>query len=306
MKGGVFGLLAALIYGASFALVKHIQEHHVHDLILAGLIYLSQATVFLIVRTLVPATPEKRIHPADTKWLLGAAVFGGCLAPILYVAGQNFVPAYAAALLAPTEILFTALIAVILFHERLNRIEGAAVLLIILGAAGIGFKLDDRLAPESQLAGAGLVLAAFLMWGIDNNCTTRIARRDPLLIAVFKGFIGGSLSLLAGLLLGGSVPVDATVLGLIAVLGVACFGISYAMLIVSMRLLGASRATALFGTHPAFAVALAWVWLREQPSAWALAGGGVVIVGVYLMLWAGTKRSSSATAPPSGTSATPG
>jgi drug/metabolite transporter (DMT)-like permease len=304
--GFACGLTAAVFYGASFALTKYVQGDNIHPLILGSLIYFSQGFVFSAVRLFSPPPPERRLARTDVKWLAAVAIFGGCFGPVLYLFGQEMVPAYLAALLAPTEILFTSLIAVLFFRERLSGFEMLAVALIIVGAAGVGLKFEDSAAQQSLYVGALLLLASYLMWGVDNNCTTRIAQRDPLSIAIVKGWGGGLLSMVAGLSLGGAIPTDPKVLALIALLGTVSFGLSFVIFVLSMRYLGASRSAALFGTNPVFGVTLAWMWLREKPSAWALAGGAVILAGVYLMLWAGSRKAASTTAPPSGTEATPG
>ncbi len=282
--GSLCALAAAAIYGGSFALAKHVQSLGIHDLVLIGLVYFTQAVAFIPIRTVWRVSPDRKIQGSDWKWLFGAALFGGTLGPILYFYGQKLVPAYTGAMLAPTEVLFTTAIAMIFFHERLGPFEVLAVVLITIGAAAVGYE------GGTLELGALLVLGGFLMWGIDNNCTTRISNRDPILIALYKGLFGGSACLAAGLLLGGSIPVDPAVLGWVALLGIGSYGISYVIFILGMRLLGASRATALFGTNVAFGVAAAWLFRGENPTIFALIGGGVIVAGVYLLLWAGIRK----------------
>lgn len=280
LVGSAAALVGAALYGVSFPLTKPLISDG-NKLILAGMFYLSQAVVFSIVRLARPARPERRLGGGDWRWMLGSAVAGGIVAPALWLYGQALVPAHVGALLSPTEVLFTTLLAVGLFGERLRGWEYAAIALIMAGGAAVGFQ-----PGETRMDGLGtaLVIASFLMWGLDNNCATRIAERDPLQIALVKGYIGGVFNIGLGLTLAQSMAWDPKLWATVCAIGVACFGGSFVMILLAMRLMGASRSIALFGSNPAFGVAASWILLAEQPTAWALGGGLVMLLGVYALL----------------------
>lgn len=284
MRAGFFALAAAALYGASFPLVKAILRWEIDLFLLAGAFYLSQSILFGAIRLVYPAAPDRRITRADLPSLGGAILFGGILAPGLYLHGQKITQAHVAALLAPTEIVFTAAVAYWMLRERLRPREVVAFSLIIAGGAALGLAGRSPDAAESPLTGTLLVAAAFLMWGFDNNFTTRISHRDPLQIATIKGLFGGTANAVLGLLLSnGRFPFDIASLVVIAGVGMACYGVSLALFIYSMRGIGASRSAALFGTNPAFGVALSTLLLGETPTGGAWAGGTLVTAGVSLL-----------------------
>lgn len=281
MKGILTAIIAAILYGASFPLTKGILDENVNPFILAGLFYLSQAVVFLAA-TLVRKIPaERKLHGADWKWMAGSCIFGGFIGPIMFLKGQESVAAYVASLLSPTEILFTTVIAFAFFKERLSRSDYIAVFSIMAGSILVGFASRDN--ADGTIFGAILVAASFLMWGIDNNCTTKISERDPFLILFIKGIVGGTFNFGAGLWSGASIPRDAAMLGLIAAVGIVCYGCSMLLFIYSMRTMGASRSVALFGTNPIFAVFLAWLMRGEIPTVVAISGGIIMAAGVYML-----------------------
>lgn len=288
--GGLCALAAAAAYGASFPLTKQIQEiHGVRPLMLAGLFYFSQSLAFLLLRGILPKNPDRNMRGRDVKWMAGAAFFGGMLGPALYLFGQDKIPAYTGALLSPTEILFTTIIAVFFFGERLTLTETASMTLIIGGAVLVGFKSGE----QGLTLGALLVIGSFLMWGVDNNFTTRIADRDPFQIALYKGLAGGTFNLAAAFLCGEPFPAEAKVLAMIAGVGIGCYGASYVVFIAAMRRMGASRSTAMFGTNVAFGVALAWLIRDEIPTLWNLGGGVLMAAGVYGLAWLGSRKQTS-------------
>jgi drug/metabolite transporter (DMT)-like permease len=292
LSGSLIALAAAVLYGASFPFTKQAQNAggggHA---ILASLLYLPHGLVFFAARVVRPAPIERRLRGRDWLWLGALALCGGVLAPLLYVFGQRHIPAYQAALLSPTEILFTSLLAVLLFGERLTRREIFFMALIVVGATAVGYDPKQR---DVSVWAVAAVVGSYLLWGIDNNCTARIAERDPLQIAAYKGLAGGTCNLGFGLALGDSFPTDPSVLLPAVGVGLVCYGGSYALIILSMRSLGAAKSMALLATNPAFAVLLSWLVLSEVPAAWKLAAGALMAAGV-----AGLMRSAqSANLPP--------
>jgi drug/metabolite transporter (DMT)-like permease len=67
----------------------------------------------------------------------------------------------------------------------------------VLSWGGGGLRLD---------AGALLIAAACLCWGLDNNLTRRLSSADPIRIALIKGLAAGSVNLLLALRAGASLP----------------------------------------------------------------------------------------------------
>lgn len=284
MHAGFFALGAAVLYGASFPLAKAILRWEISPFLLAGAFYLSQSLLFGAIRLVFPAAPDRRLTRADLPSLAGAILFGGIVAPGLYLHGQKLTQAHVAALLAPTEIVFTAAIAYWMLRERLRPLEVVAFSLIIAGGAALGLAGGGPHSAESPFMGTLLVAAAFLMWGFDNNFTTRISHRDPLQISMIKGVFGGAANVALGMSFSdGRFPFDFASLGAIAGVGMVCYGVSLALFIYSMRGIGASRSTALFGTNPAFGVALSALLLRETLTGEGWAGGALVATGVALL-----------------------
>ncbi|MBI4245080.1 MAG: DMT family transporter [Planctomycetes bacterium] len=281
----VFAIAAAILYGASFPLSKQILDQEVNPFILAGLFYTVQAILFFSIRTVKPADHANRLQKSDWLWLSGTIIAGGIAAPVLYLLGQKQISAHLASLISPLEIFFTTIIAIMLFKEPHSRSEIISIILITLGASVIGMNIKTGDKSNDTMLGAILVLSAFFAWGIDNNCTAQISKRDTLQIAGFKGLFGGAANLCLGILLGASIPSSNTILIRIGLIGIFCFGISFVLIIFSMRSLGASKTIALFGSNPAVGVALSWLLLGESPSFWYLIGGAVMIIGIYALIF---------------------
>jgi len=274
-------LLAALFFGASAPLSKLLLGD-VSPMVMAALLYLGSGTGISLVKLTQQMTSNQKeagIRRPDVKWLAGAIVSGGILAPIILMISLQNTPASTASLLLNFEGVGTTLIALFFFRESISGRALAAILAITLASiflstnfqSGFGFSL-----------GALGVLLACILWGVDNNFTRNISAKDPLTIVACKGLVAGTFSLLLGLSLGQQPPALTTILSIL-LLGFISYGLSTMLFIYSMRGLGAARTSALYGTAPLAGVALSFVMFRE-PISFLFGIAAVLMVAGALVL----------------------
>jgi drug/metabolite transporter (DMT)-like permease len=211
---------------------------------------------------------------------------------VIYNLGLNFgerrVSAGAASLLIATAPLFTALIATAFLGERLRRNGWLGILVGFAGAAVIavasGGGLRFGLSALAVLVAAAAEAAAFVVQ------KPLLARYGPIEFTTFAVWMATALMLPFA-----PAAVDdlrhASLEALLAAgyLGVVPTVLAYVLWAVALRRLPASRAASFLNLLPAVAILIAWVWLAEVPSAVALAGGLLALVGVAL-----TNRPGSA------------
>jgi drug/metabolite transporter (DMT)-like permease len=219
------------------------------------------------------------IKPPDVKWLAGAIVSGGILAPIVLMISLKNTPASTASLLLNFEGVGTTLIALLFFRESISRRALAAISIITLAsiflstnfAGGFGF----------SLGALGIILACVL-WGVDNNFTRNISAKDPLTIVAWKGLVAGSFSLLLGLALGQQLPSLIASFGIL-LLGFVSYGLSTMLFIYAMRGLGAARTSALYGTAPLAGVLLSFIIFRDPISLLLIFAAALMAAGALLL-----------------------
>ena len=131
-------------------------------------------------------------------------------------------------------------------------------------------------------AGALGIIAACILWGLDNNFTRNISTRDPLMIAVIKGLVAGSFSLVLALILGNRLPSLYIVIGAM-LLGCVSYGLSVVLFIVSMRILGAARTSAWFGIAPFAGAAISFLVFQNNPGVMFLISLPLMILGAFLL-----------------------
>jgi drug/metabolite transporter (DMT)-like permease len=272
----LFGILAALLFGVSAPLSKLLLEG-IDPIILAGLLYLGAgaATGGLLVlgRMIRVEGTEARIERRDIPWLAGATLTGGVLGPILLLLGLRLTHAAAASLLLNLEVVATGLMASLLFRESVGRRAWSAIIAVTIGGALLSIDLSRGLGIST---GALLIVGACLAWGFDNNLIGRISLKDPKRIVMIKGLAAGAFSLLLGILLGNPLPSLSRTLYALA-LGAISYGASISFFVLSLRRVGAARASVLFGLAPFMGVAVSLVVFRQLP-AWPFFAALVLMV----------------------------
>jgi drug/metabolite transporter (DMT)-like permease len=249
---------------------------------MAAFLYLgSGGGIFLVklAQRISSRRTEAGIRAPDVKWLAGAILSGGVIAPIVLMISLQHTPASAASLLLNFEAAGTTLIALFLFRESVSRRALGAILVITF--AGILLSTDFTSGFGFSPGALGVLLAC-LLWGLDNNLTRNISAKDPLTIVAWKGLVSGIFSLLLGLGLGQQPPALIFILRIL-LLGFLSYGLSTMFFIYSMRGLGAARTSALYGTAPLAGVMLS-IYIFNDPLTLVFALAALLMVaGAYLL-----------------------
>ncbi len=223
---------------------------------------------------------EAGIRKADIKWLAGAIISGGVMAPIVLMVSLQNTPASTASLLLNFEGVGTTLIALLFFKEAISRRAWMAILVITLASIFLSTNFSEGFGVS--LGALGVVLACVL-WGLDNNLTRNISGKDPLVIVAWKGLVAGAFSFFLAFILGNSPP-SFTSIALTMGLGFISYGMSTILFILSMRGLGAARTSAFYGTAPLAGVLLSIFIFRESPSISYIIAGLLMISGALLLI----------------------
>jgi drug/metabolite transporter (DMT)-like permease len=212
--------------------------------------------------------------------LAGAILAGGVAAPIVLLISLKNTPASTASLLLCFEGVATTLIAYFAFKESISRNAWWAIVLITLASI---FLSIDLTAEWGFSLGALGIIAACILWGLDNNFTRNISSKDPLIIVTIKGLGAGSFSLGLAMFLGIKLPGWGTVLSAM-LLGSLSYGLSIVLFIHAMRGLGAARTSALFGAAPVSGMILSMILFQEMPSWLFLVAIPIMLLGTLLLV----------------------
>ena len=273
-------LAAALLFAVSVPAGKLLLGH-LRPLELSALCYLGSGLGLLAWRLISGArglAAEAPLDRRDIPYTAGFVLAGGVLAPLLLFSGLKLTSSSSTSILLNFELVFTSLIAVVVFKEHGGGRFWAAAGLITAGAMALSWEGGSF----GFGLGAALVLASSFMWGVDNNLTARVSIKNPVTLAAIKGLAGGFINGALALYACGSLPpLDWAAAALL--LGFASYGISLVLFILAMRGLGASRAGAFFGSYPFMGAALSVVFLGE-PLTGRLLGASALMLAAFLLL----------------------
>lgn len=276
--GVAAALGAAVLFGASVPFAKLLLGA-LSPWLLAGLLYFGAGLGLTLTRLTRPRAAI-RMEPGEWRWLAGAIVAGGVVAPVLLMYGLSAMPASGAALLLNAETVFTALLAWCVFRENFDRRIALGMAIIVVGALVLAWPGEARFGA---LWPALAVLGAGLGWALDNNLTRKVALADATWIAACKGWAAGVVNLGIAALVVDRWPPAATVVAAV-VLGWACYGLSLVLFVVALRHLGTARTSAYFSVAP-FVGALIALPLLDEPLTLRLLFAGVLMaLGVWLHL----------------------
>ncbi|MBI4727023.1 EamA family transporter [candidate division TA06 bacterium] len=279
----LYALVAASLFGASAPLAKLLLTD-IHPVLLASFLYMGSGLGLLFYKLTLglgqkDLSREAKLGRADLPWLAGATVSGGIAAPIVLLFSLKHTPAATASLILNFEGVATALIASLAFREAVSKRIWLAVILVTIAVILLSVDLSDRWGFS---LGAMGVVAACVLWGLDNNFTRNTSAKDPIVIVIVKGIAAGAISLALALLMGNSFPGLAKVL-LACVLGLVCYGLSIVFFIFSLRELGTARTSAYFAAAPFIGSVLSFLIFRELPNALFLVALPFIVAGAFLL-----------------------
>ena len=251
MNAGRAGVAAALVSAVLFGITTPIAKQLLagtQPLLIAGLLYLGSGLGVSALRLIQDGRwSATGLAPGDWPWLALTILVGGIVAPALLMLGLAHADAADASLLLNLEVVFTALLAWLVFREPANpRVVWG---LVAIFAGGLVLVWPARFAGESSLAASASIVAACLCWAVDNNLTRKISASDARVLAAIKGLVAGVTNTTLAFMLGASLP-SVPHVGVTLLIGFLGYGLSLVLFIVALRHLGTARTGAYFATAP--------------------------------------------------------
>ena len=263
-KGAVgWAVLAAALYAVSTPVSKLLLRE-VAPAMLAALLYLGAGIGMLglgMARGRRGSMRRgRRLDRRDLPYTAGMVVLD-IAAPLCLMVGLTRTTSANASLLNNFEIVSTALIALLIFKERIGPRLWLAIGLITGACMLLSFEDGSSLQFSS---GSLFVLLACICWGLENNCTRMISQCDPLEIVVIKGFGSGIGSLGIALAMGQQIPAPRSLLAAL-LLGFVAYGLSIFFYVYAQRTLGAAKTSAYYAVSPFLGTALSLAIFRTLP-----------------------------------------
>jgi drug/metabolite transporter (DMT)-like permease len=205
-------------------------------------------------------------------------LFGGMIGPLLLMLGLIRTHAASAALLLNLEGLATMSIAWLVFRENVDRrlLLGALAILagaVVLSWEGHGVHMNSGLSSWQEHA-----------WrGYRTHLTRKFSSADPVVIAMMKGLVVGTVNAALAFLRSAALP-SAEVSAGAAVVRFLGVGVSLVLFVPALRHLGTARTGAYFSLAPFIGALVAIVLLHDPLSVKIVLSGALMGFGLWTHL----------------------
>ncbi len=258
--GYISATISALLFGSVSTIAKPIL-YDINPLLLSSLVYLISGL------TLTPIAQNLRQHFEKKHYvlLITTAILGAAIAPAMFFFGLKETTAADSSVLVNGEIIFSVLLAILFFKERLNPVGFASVALVLIGVTVIITNLDFNNLQLKANYGNLLIIGATFFWGLDNNISKILSHKMSISKLIqLKSFIGGTILFGLTLLLGIPVIINLAQIPYIVLLGVVGFAASLYFFLQSLRKIGTIKTILIFSFSSLFGLVLASTLLHEQ------------------------------------------
>lgn len=279
-KGIAFAILAAALYAVNAPFSKILLDF-MPPTLMAGFLYvgagIGMVFIALIRKIQKTEVKELKLTKAELPYTT-AMIILDIAAPVCLLFGLNATTAANASLLNNFEIVATAIIALMVFKEKISIRLWLGIFFVTLSCGILSF---EDISSLRFSYGSLFVLLAAVCWGFENNCTRKISSKDPLQIVLLKGIFSGFGSLVIGLCIGERIK---SLWSIAAVLGVGfvAYGLSIYFYVYAQRLLGAARTSAYYAVAPFIAAVLSLMIFREMPDITYFAALALMTAGAWL------------------------
>ncbi|MBO5322145.1 MAG: DMT family transporter [Clostridia bacterium] len=279
-KGIFLAILAAALYAINSPFSKLLLDY-MPSTLMAGFLYIGAGLgmgVIAIIRKLKKTERvEEKITKADLPYTV-AMIILDIAAPIFLLLGLSYTTAANASLLNNFEIVATAIIALMIFKEKISLRLWFGIFFVTASCVLLSF---EDISSLKFSVGSLFILLACVCWGIENNCTRKLSSKDPLEIVLLKGIFSGFGSVIIGLCLGERITVLWSVIAVLCV-GFVAYGLSIFFYVYAQRMLGAARTSAYYAVAPFIGTLLSLVIFREIPYYTYFIALALMLLGAWL------------------------
>lgn len=221
--------------------------------------------------------------------LLLTSLCGAVIAPTLFFYGLSNTSASDSSILINGEVLFSILLAVVFFNEKLIKREIIALILVLVGIVILTTNMQFLSSSNSFVEfniGNILIVGSTLFWALDNNISKILSKNIHIpKIIVLKTLIGGSLLFILTITVFGIAEFDVDIIHVsyLVFAGSLGFGASLFFFLHSLKRIGTIKTILLFSTSSLFGMIFAKIFLNENITIYQIIAVGVILGGLYLI-----------------------
>ena len=278
--GYILAFISSALYGSISTLAKPLVVD-INPLLLAAVITLIAGAIF----TPISGKASFRLGKRNYGMIIIVAILGSVLAPSFYFFGLQETTASDATILSNSEIVFSVILAIVFFRERLGKIGIGAVLIVFFGIFLVttNFEFSNLILNYTSF-GNILIIATMICWAFDDNFSKILTRTVNISrIIQLRSIIGGLILLAIVLILG--IPLDLKYESIpsILILGIISMVIPLFFFYHALLRIGVVRTIMIFSTSSIFGVIYAAIFLGEQIHEYQIIALSIMIFGILLL-----------------------
>jgi hypothetical protein len=276
-QGFVFAIASAIFFSFNVPISKILLDF-VSPYWLASLLYFGAGlgTLFYYQFTKKKTTTHGKVSN-QTFWY-GLMIILDIFAPIFFLIGVKETNGSLVGLLSNAELIFTLMIALLFFREKLSRFSWIASILIVFGLIIANYQ---GMSIQFEIGSLWIILGT-LFWGLENNVSKKLSFGNPLFVVIFKGIGTGIGTLIIAFIINEVAP---TFLYLMFsfVAGFLIYGLSLIFYVNAQRSQGAAKVQLIQSFAPILGGILSWVFFQEILSITTVFGYIMVVIALILL-----------------------
>lgn len=277
--------LTALVHVLSKPLLEvNLNSSEISPVVMAFLIYLISGVFYTPI-----SKKSKPINKLNRKHFFIILLIGiaEVSALITYLFGLKTTTAVNASIFSNGEIIFSLLIAMIIFKEKLHSREIFPFSLIIFGMMVIPIFSDliqNGMKLDSLVTGDVLVIISGLFYAIDISLCKFVSEHvDSKRLAQLVSFICAGIALCFLLFLEIPLSIKPVEIPSVLFIAIAGPGLSTLFFLTGLKLIGAVRTILLYSTTSVFGIIFAGLFLSESITIMNIISVCMVSVGIFAL-----------------------
>jgi drug/metabolite transporter (DMT)-like permease len=276
-NGFWLAILSALFFSLNVPVSKFLLQT-ISPYWLASLLYFGAGLGMFLFRFMGKRQNNSKVNIRHQKQWFVLMIFLDILAPILFFIGVNTTDGVVVGLLSNTELIFTLVVALIVFKEKLNPTLWLSLSLIFIGVF-----LSNIPEGEFQFQlGQLWILFAMALWGLENNVSRKLSLGNPLNVVMIKGLATGIGTMIISVILFETIPSTFDILTALLA-GFVIYGGSLIFYVFSQRTLGAARVQMIQSFAPLTGGMLAYLFFNELVGIYTWIGYLLVMIALSMI-----------------------
>jgi drug/metabolite transporter (DMT)-like permease len=285
-----FLVIASFIWGTSFISVKIGVEHV--DPFLFSILRFSLGSIVLLAVLLILKRLDTRLFRNKLLW--GISLINAVALEFQHY-GMTMTSATNAVLLVDIDVVFIALLAVVILAEKITNRIVTGLLLGMIGVVIITTNGDLSSVVSGSFLGNAMVFFGGVLWAFYVVYQKKVLMKesDVLLVTGVVIFETTLFLLPMTLIFAGSYVVDSV--GWLSVLftGVFCTGLAFLLYNTGLKAISATIASVILLLEIVFAMLFAFIVLGETPTIVTAIGGALIIIAIIVISLNGNNESRS-------------